>query len=382
MLKIDKKIPKNLIDDYVNTVIDYIKQKRKNINKKDIEALKCILSAFNFRDIYYKLDNKTRNRIEKIFKTKKKEKSLWDKLRDIVVKKVNSTDDDKTDYKTVKDLLGRIQIALGINICPYCGENHIDIIELSDEVDEFRNNKGKVVRNRNKNVKIEKKSIVPCIDHFFMKSKYPFFQLSLYNLVPSCYRCNTNCKSTNEVENKKCRLNIINPYIEGFEDNVLFNFKFSNREEQVKMINALSGSLKNIEKLDIILVNKDLSEIEIEDTYSNSNSDNVKGKKDYLDRCRKSNDIFHIEKLYNQAHKQNAKDLIKKIVWFKENYFKTTNSVFHSNDIEIILKNDFDYLLGSWLIKENDLKIPYSKFYRDIYNQIRHPDLYYTPLVK
>lgn len=57
-------------------------------------------------------------------------------------------------------------------------------------------------------------------------------------------------------------------------------------------------------------------------------------------------------------------------------------SVFHSNDIEIILKNDFDYLLDSWLIKENDLKIPYSKFYRDIYNQIRHPDLYYTPLVK
>lgn len=39
-----------------------------------------------------------------------------------------------------------------------------------------------------------KKGFRPTLDHFFPKHKYPFLALSLYNLIPSCYICNSNLK--------------------------------------------------------------------------------------------------------------------------------------------------------------------------------------------
>ena len=37
------------------------------------------------------------------------------------------------------------------------------------------------------------------LDHFLDKATYPFLALSLYNLIPSCYTCNTKVKGTNEI---------------------------------------------------------------------------------------------------------------------------------------------------------------------------------------
>ncbi|SDI12177.1 hypothetical protein SAMN05216466_12743 [Paraburkholderia phenazinium] len=36
----------------------------------------------------------------------------------------------------------------------------------------------------------------PTLDHFFPKAEYPYLALSLYNLVPSCYICNSSLKGT------------------------------------------------------------------------------------------------------------------------------------------------------------------------------------------
>lgn len=38
------------------------------------------------------------------------------------------------------------------------------------------------------------------LDHFLDKASYPFLALSLYNLVPSCYTCNSKVKITNELK--------------------------------------------------------------------------------------------------------------------------------------------------------------------------------------
>lgn len=38
------------------------------------------------------------------------------------------------------------------------------------------------------------KSFRPTLDHFFPKAEYPYLALSLYNLVPSCYVCNSSLK--------------------------------------------------------------------------------------------------------------------------------------------------------------------------------------------
>jgi len=36
----------------------------------------------------------------------------------------------------------------------------------------------------------------PTLDHFYFKDNYPYLALSLYNLVPSCYVCNSSLKGT------------------------------------------------------------------------------------------------------------------------------------------------------------------------------------------
>lgn len=57
-------------------------------------------------------------------------------------------------------------------ICPYCNQNFAFTLAAVDG--EFR----------------------PTLDHFYPKAQYPFLALSLYNLVPSCYTCNSNLKGT------------------------------------------------------------------------------------------------------------------------------------------------------------------------------------------
>lgn len=52
---------------------------------------------------------------------------------------------------------------LGITVCPYCNRD-------------FINNRGS--------------STAAQLDHFYPRSKYPVFAVSIHNLIPSCYACN------------------------------------------------------------------------------------------------------------------------------------------------------------------------------------------------
>lgn len=63
--------------------------------------------------------------------------------------------------------------ALKLTVCPYCNRN-------------FINNRGERESGRQ-------------FDHFFSKDETPYFALSLYNLVPSCFTCN-HTKSTDDME--------------------------------------------------------------------------------------------------------------------------------------------------------------------------------------
>lgn len=58
-------------------------------------------------------------------------------------------------------------------LCPYCQQSYAFTV---------RKVKGGAFR--------------PTLDHYFPKSRYPYLALSLYNLVPSCYTCNSSLKST------------------------------------------------------------------------------------------------------------------------------------------------------------------------------------------
>lgn len=65
------------------------------------------------------------------------------------------------------------------------------------------------------------------LDHFFDKDTYPYLALSLCNLVPSCYTCNSKIKGTKDFS----KLNLIhtNPYNPNFkfDENVKFKLFFN-----------------------------------------------------------------------------------------------------------------------------------------------------------
>ena len=76
---------------------------------------------------------------------------------------------------------------LKINICPYCNRQYITTLEPI-------NNKG---------------GTRSTLDHFYLKSYYPYLALSFWNLVPSCYSCNSQLRGTKKIG--------LHPYVQGFE---------------------------------------------------------------------------------------------------------------------------------------------------------------------
>lgn len=103
------------------------------------------------------------------------------------------------------DLFGnysyRIAADIGINTCPYCNRNHIHTV-----IDEHDND---IIR--------------PTFDHFFSQARHPLFGLSFFNLIPSCYYCNSNLKG-----NTPMHINShIHPYQEDFGDHGSFHVLIS-----------------------------------------------------------------------------------------------------------------------------------------------------------
>jgi len=63
-----------------------------------------------------------------------------------------------------------------VRYCPYCNAETVYAIEMKPS------GKGRAPL------------IKVAFDHFYPKGRYPFLSVSLYNLIPSCYRCNSQFK--------------------------------------------------------------------------------------------------------------------------------------------------------------------------------------------
>ena len=73
------------------------------------------------------------------------------------------------------------------------------------------------------------------LDHFINKAKYPFLALSLYNLIPSCYICNSKLKRSETLWDINGDIEKVSPSSN--------KFKF---DEKVKFKSFLSGNVLNI----------------------------------------------------------------------------------------------------------------------------------------
>lgn len=122
---------------------------------------------------------------------------------------------DKSSSKNIQVLISKLQpkiskfieVHVTVHTCYFCNIEYINKFENS--------------KNETKNAFT--------LDHMIDKATYPFLALSLYNLVPSCYTCNSKVKRTNEIKN-------LSPSDEkfDFEKKVKFKTFINNQELQVE----------------------------------------------------------------------------------------------------------------------------------------------------
>lgn len=182
----------------------------------------------------------------------------------------------------------------GIRVCPYCNRQYITPI-LSDN--------GKMRAD---------------IDHFLPKSEYPYFSMSLYNLVPVCKSCNQALKG-----DRKFTFANISPYEEHISD----HFKF---EADVQ-------------------------------TYEVSTITNGNGA------AEQHLDIFKLEPLYNY-HRNQVEELVKKRIAYPDDYIHDLyekNKAYFNSELEI------KQIIVGYLDDESRLNDEaFLKFRRDLAEQL------------
>lgn len=129
--------------------------------------------------------------------------------------------------------------------CPYCNDNKVKIVNKNNSTNDI---------------------LYFELDHFYPKSKNPFFALSLFNLIPSCTTCNSNEKGDEDFT-----INThIHPYYESFNDLYKFevsttsfltaqvdDFKLNNKQikpndltvNDLNLFNRYTHNIEKIEKL-------------------------------------------------------------------------------------------------------------------------------------
>lgn len=104
-------------------------------------------------------------------------------------------------------------------VCPYCDQSYTFTVEG------------------------EKSAFRPALDHYYSKAQYPYLSVSLHNLIPSCYACNSNLKGTKDFYK--------DPHLNPLSDDEIISFKidasnFDNFIEEINDINALERTGKLI----------------------------------------------------------------------------------------------------------------------------------------
>ena len=160
---------------------------------------------------------------------------------------------------------------VGIKICPYCNINYISTI-FSDDKEILR----------------------PDIDHYFCKSKYPRFQLCLYNLIPSCLTCNERLKGNADF----MKVPHAHPYFHDFDSLIHFcvELRQSNDYLDEKNLEITFSPYKNASKS---LQNR-----------ANNNIETFKLKERYRVHADQVIDLFKKAKFYWKAKKTEISRLL------------------------------------------------------------------------
>ena len=166
------------------------------------------------------------------------------------------------------------------------------------------------------------------LDHYYDKGSYPYLALSLYNLIPSCYTCNSKLKKTKTIKSAPPNDK---------------NFDFDNR---VKFKLHLDKNCKNLQ-----IKSKDDINIPLKENHSN--------------KYEKYIEVFKLNERYI-AHQDIVFDMIKKTELYPDSRLKELETL-TSIPFQQIKKDIFN------LIDEKDdlSKQPFSKLIKDISEELK-----------
>lgn len=195
--------------------------------------------------------------------------------------------------------------AIGINTCPYCNRQYVFSFKKSNS-----------------------KSVRPSLDHFYCRSKYPYFGLSLYNLIPSCDICNSRLKLDKEFTLKRN----LHPYTESFHDHLRFSIKIK--------------EVKNF------FDDADVGEIDF-----------VR-KGEYFIKAESNAKVFNLKAAYEQGHKDYIAEQIFKARVYNDSWARSIMDEFAGLFAsEEVLKR---FYFGNYVRREDINKRPLAKLTIDI----------------
>jgi hypothetical protein len=310
-------LPKEQEQEYLGLIIESVKSKRDSCNNQCIkdylteEKLKKILLS-KPKELYTlqnqdELINKlwgSKNEFEQWKKAKAKKQRSKDDNE--MIDKYKSIVDNIFDYKALisnkQNVAYEIAKLIGVNTCIYCNRQYIFTVE-----------------------KNEKHIVRPDFDHYLPQCKYPFFALSLYNLIPSCHICNSNCKGTNELDDS------MNPYSTNFENDP-FTFTYHINETGFP------------------------SSVQIKD-------------KELDKKVQTLLDTFKIQEIYNAHTYLELKDLYIFATKYSKTYLQDVLSK-TITDLKLSQEEAYRILFGTEMFPNKDNDRPLSKFKRDILKEL------------
>ena len=281
-------------------LLNFIKERLEDIIIKNPEGLVKIQNEF-FGLFYH------------ILKPKKDNSETYELIDGILnYKSFSSKATNPTKWDAYK-----LAESLGVSVCPYCNRLYTNT----------------VTKNREKIIR-------PDFDHFFPKSLYPLFQMSFYNLIPTCTICNSRLKGNKYVNPKKLN-KYIHPYINEFGNDGKFTF--------ILILKNKKSDLYSKENLGIKITNS---------------------KSQTLDNCKlqiKNNcEMFHIEDIY-QMHTDVVSELIKKFTIYNDIYIEFLKSF---DSLQLSRSEIYKMVFGNFYEPKDFHKRPLAKLTRDIYNEL------------
>jgi len=281
--------------------------KMGNYNKRTFESyynqyVKSKIGGYELKDLLC-------GDYENLLKIKDEIKTKYNSKNNIVKQLFNY---DKVKSKTITPKLSKlqpkiskfIQDKVGVDTCYFCN------IEF---INKFKNANGEIKNGFT-------------LDHYIDKSTYPFLALSLYNLIPSCYTCNSKVKGTDEINNLSPSSSKFD-----FKDKVKFTTFIVNSDLQIK-------SEKDFKLL-------------LKENFSNDYTEYIDG--------------FMLNERY-EYHKYKVIEMINKRKSYPDSRIKELANLTQKTEEEV--KQD---LFGAYLFEDDDLhKRPLSKLLRDISQEL------------